>query len=100
MPSQRYKSMKSPLRDPKILEPDVLYTSQEVAQYMKISPATVRQWMPFGRLSPRIYRYMGRDVLNYIATSQSKQDRGCRPLGGQILRENLPTYSTKENVVR
>lgn len=49
-----------------MIDPNQLYTELEVAEKLRISRSTVRQWFKPVRLSARGTRYRATDVAAYI----------------------------------
>lgn len=56
----------------KITDPDRLYTTEEAAEFLQISPATLnamrfyKRGVPFVRVGEKTVRYRKRDLIEYI----------------------------------
>jgi hypothetical protein len=49
-----------------MIEKDRIYTPEEAAEELRISPLSVRRALPFAQLSPRVWRATGADILEAL----------------------------------
>lgn len=64
---------------------DTVYTTEEVAERLKVAPKTVREWIRRGELEAwdagQGYRILKRDIDNFIEQKKQQQKKRAKPSG-------------------